>query len=351
MGCCNNSQRVLQLKELQDIVKTAIDMNNIGIITRLFIQHPFLDINDCFLSSTNLNFNPLGYSLFIAKVECFNFLYKNMGAHLDKMEELFNQQGYRGIDIICIQGTLPMLKVYLPICLSLKTDEGKSSTSKIQETINFGSCHSINLTEDFSNTPIQYACIYGNLQIIKYIYEYFYNDAPPTLFDINYQDEITGENCPLIACRLGLYKIMRFLYEECNGNFHVKNVNNENAILILAIGSKTSDSYDYYLCMKYLLETIKVDPTYMYEDVVLVIANYELLELYYRALIPFEIFPDKLQLERLNRIKAYQYENQDYSEYTDSIDIQSGFSMLSSMTNELSPVPFIDKPFDGFSSQ
>ena len=187
--------------------------------------------------------------------------------------------------------------------LSLNINGCGTSNLEFKDTINLKSSSSAALQENFVNTPIQYACIHGNINIIKYLYDYFIKAVPPYIFDINYQNEDTGENCPLITCRHGLYKVMRFLYEECSGNFYVKNRNDENAILILANASKNQDNYDYYLCMRYLLEIIKIDPTYMYEKVVLMISNYELLELYYKALVNFDIFPDTLQLERLNQIR------------------------------------------------
>ena len=303
MGCWIASRKHDEA-EMNIFIKYAIDHNNTSMLRRIFQDLPSLHIDAESLQSSNFRLNALGYSLFSGKPKCFHFLH-SLGASVLAMEEILDSQGYRGVDLICIQGSLPMLKLYLPIHLS--TAFPRTSSLQRRETLCLDSDPSMVFSETKAYTPIQYACIHQNLKIIKYLQQYFSGLGAniPALFDINYQDEVTGENCPLIACRLGVYKLVKFLFEHCNGNFHVRNKCDENALLVLAASSRKTQNLDFFVCLEYLLKVVKVDPRHKYEEVVLLINNYQLLELYCAALEGYGIVPDKEQLERRNEIKAY----------------------------------------------
>lgn len=311
MGCWKSTMRH-EDSQVKYFIKHAIDISSTSLLKKVFRDHLEIDIDSAFISCNNLKMNPLGYALFQGKTSCFLLISSSFHGQVQKMERIFYKQGYRGIDIICIQGNLPMLEVYLPLHLARSANTSRCN-SQIQDTICLESNPSLFLSETMVSTPIQYACIYSHLNIVKYLINYFEGIDPPSLFDLNYQEELFGENCPLISCRLGLYKLMKFLHEICNANFHVRNKRDENALLILAAASNKKENLDYYKCMKYLLEVVKVDPVFRYEDIVLVINDSNLLELYYSFLKPFQIYPNKKILEKKNEIKSYPYQDQDYS--------------------------------------
>lgn len=50
-------------------------------------------------------------------------------------------------------------------------------------------------------TPIQIAAERCNIAIVRFLVEYFKDSEPPPEFDVNFQSEVTGENCALIAVR------------------------------------------------------------------------------------------------------------------------------------------------------
>lgn len=346
MGCLKSTRRLMDLGDLKDLVKRAIDLNNPGALGRILKDNPSYDVDEVLISSKALRLNPLAYALFMCKIECFSELCTKLGADIQKMERLLNFQGYRSIDLICIQGTLPMLEVYLPGYLKIFS-ESTSNAFPLHETLCLDSSPCIGMPEAISNTPIQLACIHNNLNIIQYLQKFFKNKTVPSIFDVNFQDELNGENCPLIACRIGSYHIMRYLYEKCRGNFHVINKRDENAILVLAAASNKQENYDYFVCLQYLLEVIKIDPVYRHEEVVLVINNYRMLELYYKALEPYGIYPNKEMLERLNQVKVYEtweYGNLSSEDVSERKDY-SVSSAISSIKNLSASTATVDNIF------
>ena len=306
MGCLHSVPRHLNDTEVKGLIKREIELNNSDNLCSIIREYSDFNIDEVFLTSNDLKFTPLGYALFLGKVDCFKTIYTMLGGHIQNMEDVFNARGYRAIDLICIQGSVPMLEIYLPVYISLYLDYPRCDTSEIHRTLSLASKVSEDVVESFKNTPIQHACINGNIQIIKYIQSFFKKKQIPDIFCINHQDEITGENCPLITCRIGNFKMMKYLNEICEGNFHVMNKNDENALLILAIASTKTENYDYFHCFDYLLNVVKIDPVPKNDEVVLVLNEFKLLQLYFLALEPYGICPSKEKLERANQIKQYE---------------------------------------------
>ena len=93
-------------------------------------------------------------------------------------------------------------------------------------------------------------------------------------------------------------------------NFEIINKRDENALVVLAAASSRCDNYDYLVCLRYLVKVIRIDPRFRHEDVVLLLNNYKLLQIFYEALEPYGIIPDKEILENLNLIRCdYQESN------------------------------------------
>lgn len=333
MGCWKSQQKFIGKEDMNILIKRMIDQGQKSMFSDFKHKNPEIKIDDEFLFSNTLKLNPLGYALFTGKVDMFKYIYTSLEAHIAKMEDSLNKQGFRSIDILCIQGHVTMLKFYLPVYISLIMERPLFETSECDDTLCLESNPSRLVSENYEYTPIQHACISCHFGVIQYIVDYFKNKPTPYIFDINYQDEIEGKNCALLSCKLGVFKLMKYLHEHCKANFHVKNKRDENAILILSAASNKIQSYDYYICMKYLLEVIKVDPTYKYEEIVLVINNYKLLELYYKALAPYNIFPNKEQLERMNHIRVFSLTESHTSEPYDQ-DENSKNSWVSSIKHE-----------------
>lgn len=106
----------------------------------------------------------------------------------------------------------------------------------------------------------------GHLHIIREIQDYFRVAKPPMELDVNAENEKTGENCGLIACRTGHFEMVKLLHEECKVDFTKLNKRQENAVQLVIIGSNQHPERNYYQVLMYLIEEVKVDITYRYEE-------------------------------------------------------------------------------------
>jgi len=127
------------------------------------------------------------------------------------------------------------------------------------------------------------------------------------MFDVNYQDEASGENCALIACRKGDYKMVKLLNEVCKANFSVFNRRSENPILVTAASSKRKPTHDFYHLFVYLIEVVKLDLTYMHEEVILLLEDKNILRFYINKLQKQGISIDKNKIEKKNEIVRPNY--------------------------------------------
>jgi hypothetical protein len=215
-----------------------------------------------------------------------------MGASLSSMEELFIQQGKTALEILCLNGNLEVLTYYLSIYL-------KNNLTVIQQSeeesvsVDFQKSTLVETKLDHTYTPVHLACEHGNIHIIDFLFKYLRDKPSVPLLDLNFQDESSGENCALIACRKGNYPMVKFLHEVCIANFRVVNKRYENAILITAAASKKRPSHNYYDVFVYLIDVIKLDVTYMHEEVILLLED--------KTLIKF--FESKLQKKGITIMK------------------------------------------------
>lgn len=333
MGCSKSTEKPEQV-DISVQIQKLVDLNSVQSLGKLYLEPKKVpDINSIMIRFGTLNCNPLGYALTKGKLDSFKYIYTRMGGLIQTMEEIFNCQGYRSIDLLCMQGHMHMIKFYLPVYKSIFIDSPEKSQKDLQDTYSFASSASLVALPSFKYTPIQYACLYENLNLVRFFVQYFNNKPLPYLFDLDYQNELSGENCALISCKVGNYKLMKFLHEECKANFHVLNKREENALLILAAASNKVDYCDYLMCFRYLISIIKIDPRYKYEEIVILLNNYKILEILYEALEPYEIFPDKVQLEKMNTIK-YDYTETNNEDLSNLILISEKTSLLSSVKNE-----------------
>ena len=224
------------------------------------VDYALIHIKSIFLS-------PLSYSVLTGNNIAFKFLYEK-GASLVEMDK--NLLGYKlnAIDIICERNYTSLLEYYLPIYL--KSFDSRSEHSFCQDlTLNFSN-HSEQSPQSYS-TPIHKACEKGFISIIIYLHKYFKDKKfIPRLFDINYTNEKTGEPCALIACRKGNFAMVKTLFEVCSADFHIRNRFEENAIIVCACAYKLNKKGDYLSIIKYLIEKVRLDVTYMYEELLMI---------------------------------------------------------------------------------
>ena len=303
MGCCTSaktsSASFLYCKKLQDAIERS-NLKTLVEIQKLFPPEPGKPnmIDEPFITIHDLNMSPLAYALWIGKVVVFQFLHKKMGASLEAMETLFVDQGKTAIEVICSNGSLEILQYYLPYYnKSLKPVA--SVLGDISISVDFQRSTLVETKLKQTYTPAHIACEHGHVNIIHFLHA-TYKDKPavPHTLDIDFQDESSGENCALIACRKGDYKMVKFLYEVCSANFRALNKRHENAIVVTAAASKRRPTHDFYNLFVYLAEVVKLDYTYMHEEVMLLLEDRNIIKYFENKLQKKGIASQKNNVER-----------------------------------------------------
>ena len=279
MGCCESSNAdSLSASSFAEKMKTAIEsgsVNRVSMILSMFkkksivAQVPYIDME--IYSINNIKLNPLAYALFIGKLSIFKFLYEK-GASIVVMEELLEGGNLRAINIICYKGHKDLLEFYLPIYLKEYNSlpmSNKSFTIDLKDTAT---------TKNEYDYAIHSACRAGMIHIVLFLYKYF-KDKPycPREFDIYYCDEYYGEDAGLIACRVGCFALVKMLHEVCGVDFKNLNKNKESAIMICISGYKACPSFGFIECVSYLVEVVKVDLSYNYEETLYLAEGQEMI--------------------------------------------------------------------------
>ena len=241
--------------------------------------------------------NALAYALFLGRSLVFQSLHK-VGCSLSLMEILLQNQGVTAIVLICCKGYSDILSYYLPLFTeNHNSDKPQDKTY----TIDFGFTMEIKPPTVIknTNTAIQMAVQYNHISIITTAYEY-YKDAANTPFelDLEYQDETSGENCALIACRYGSYPMVKFLHQKCGANFMIRNKVGENAIQIATAGSRLHPHLQYLQIIVYLVDIVGVDVKYNHEETLLLAEDKEIISYLEKKLRLNGVEAKKIEIEK-----------------------------------------------------
>lgn len=269
MGCCQDSKaRALNTNVFCEKLKEAIDSGSTKRLNMLMDilnkkkkkESPFIDKE--IVSIGQYSLNPLSYCALLGNYRMFKHLL-DKGASLKEMEDQLERQSLRAINMICFKGHLNLLKIYLPLYLK----SSRASFCSVRSyTIDFSDQSNL----PFYDLAIHSACRAGMFHIVSYLYQYF-KALPlvPKEFDIHAVDEGFGEDAGLIACRIGSFPLLKYLHENCGVTFSKLNRNKENAIMICVCGDKKAPNFSYLECLSYLIEIVKLDISYMYEEVLI----------------------------------------------------------------------------------
>jgi Ankyrin repeats (many copies) len=265
MGNCNKesySPVTDEKKIFESII--AGQQRRLGHIVRFYKSTSGIDSLDKIQTKyKKLTTNALGLCILVGNLEAFKLLIEN-DCKINSMEKIFENSRFNPMEYLCRKGDLDFIRVYLPYSIeSLKHKFSISANS-----------YSIALSKSFifihKVLPIHSACAYGNLNVVQYLYEHFKDDSSvPREYDINAVEENTGENCAMIACRRGHYDLVKYLYKTCDANFHLINDSKENAIIVTIAGMNKNFDYSFINILCYLVEEVKVDVKYKYEEALL----------------------------------------------------------------------------------
>lgn len=204
----------------------------------------------------NVTTNPLGYSLLLNKAEVFSKLI-SAGCSPGAMEKLFQLSQFNSIEYLVQKNYLEVLKVYFPMYQTLEVP-----TNASVERYSIG----LSLSFKVKCIPIHIAAIKGFLGVVSFFYEFFQGKSVPFEYDIESLEENTGENSALLACRYGHFELVKYLHCKAGANFNLVNFFKENALIVTMAAMNKDPDYKFVNIFRYLLEIVKVDPCYMYEE-------------------------------------------------------------------------------------
>ena len=212
------------------------------------------------------------------------------------MEDNLKKKNLSAMKLICERGYLSLLKEYLPYYISHKKNE--SSYIQANFTLDLSKSYD-NYDTSFTYSAAHLACDLEYVGILYHIHEFFQYRKVPLELDLHHIDQVTGENCALIAARTGNLALIKVLHEKIKADFHIKNKKKQGALHILAEASLLNLSKFYLPCVIYLVETVNVEVDYFYENLLLNLQDKQIIEYIENKLKEKGIVVTKAELEKL----------------------------------------------------
>ena len=299
MGCqaCQSTHKP-ELMILNELL-TAIQSGNIKSLAHCISvmqsqskQSKSILINKAFIPIKSFTLNFLAYCIVIGSLKCFKYFFKHCGASIALMNSNFSLYNLDPIHILCEKNHLALLEYYLPLYLQSRAISSVSSIA----TINFEKVSELKDPKT-TFTAIQVACLFGNLSIVDFLYNYNLKLPDPVL-NIHDFNEETGENCALISIRSGSLVMVKGLNEKYKANFKVCNKFGENAIVICALySSKYKEDSSFEEIFVYLIEEVGIDPCQDYEEILMLLEKNQMVEYFEANLISKGIYVKKREID------------------------------------------------------
>ena len=297
MGCCNNKQTDAPFKPSLLSPDHTFRTTSVNLDPGEFMQSSS-SINDVIFTIDQIELNALAFALIVGNTANFANLIENMKASVSAMESLLEKQGLNGLDIIIEKGYLALLQYYFPIYKS--TFPSKFVSIKDSETL-----PSLKLIRHNRRLPIHLAVERGYIETLQYLSQCFQGTYLPDKYNLHLIDEHSGENAALIACRKCKVDIIKYLFENCKADFNVKSKRCENAFHLAAFGSKDKPA-DGLEVFRFLIEVVKVDFKFQFEETLLILENEEIVQYFERKLKDEGIDCTKDEVERKYCVMSYE---------------------------------------------
>lgn len=282
---CKASYVVPNLDQLKVQLRQAIEQSKYKVLDHIrraylestefnfSIEDPILMIQGVKL--TQVQINALAYATRLGNVQMFKYLHEQCGASLKGVRAVYAQVIKTPMDIVCEHGFFELLKYYLPKYLEdtepLDSFKSQDEFSQLIQSRDF----TLPPSSIASSTQlaVHRACEKRHMDIIRYLAEYFEGKKPPLEFDLTAEDEGSGENSALIACRIGDLELLRYLFYEIGVDVHKFNKRKESALQIAAAASKKVEGSRHYEVIRFLVEEACVDITYNHEETLMMVAD------------------------------------------------------------------------------
>lgn len=272
---------------------------------------PAFSFDDTIVVIHGVELNPLALCIRVGHLSIARYLIEVAHCNVRLVYALYKAIGKTPTHILCEYGHLQLLTYFLPIHLDHLANQAASHSSlpdDYEELSVFqeGKQYRPNpISAIFTNTqtPIQRACEFSHLDIVKFVWRYMKDRPVCHDFDIHAIDERSGENCALIAARMGDLPMMEFLFSECGADFTVKTKRKESALQLAVLSKKQHSADKDFECVKFLLEKVKLDVEYEYEETLLLCDNSMVQEYIEDVLHANGVSTCKEMIEEANSIK------------------------------------------------
>lgn len=285
MGCKNSKLQEKQVKDLQNIIVTAIDHDDYSMLRKFIdkgidcklniIDQPFIAISSSLIT-------PLTYALLKGSSQCYKILWNHYNASHKQMEKELIGLNKDLLTYICQNGYIDILKVVLSNDYLAKLSENNEKT----ENLGF-----FRLSNSMS--PIHVGILYGHLHIVSLLASYSETNEN-FFFNIYYIDPVTQENSAFMSVRSCSFPMIKLLHETYNVDFTLINSKNQTVYQVLAEISRVNFSYNQLECLMYLAEVIKLDVEVNYQEVINTLENRSMLKYYQQKLLQKGITAKKI---------------------------------------------------------
>lgn len=318
MGACGCTGKadLITRETLQKGVASCIEAGNLDGLTELyeiFLKQspasyalPILTVDDPVITIQGVELNALAYAFRCGRTEIAEFLIEKAGASLSRLRAYYQVIGKTPLHILCEYGHVELLLYYLPLYQNhtQQIEPSPSCHESYEELSIFTDNPRRVAPADYAYllSPVQKACEKGHIEIVRALKIYADKNAVFPEIDLHARDEKTGENCALVACRAGSLVVIRFLFEKCHADFSLLSKRKESAIQLVLLSAKKHKSSRYFECLQYLVEKVKVDLLYEYEETLLLIDDADIAEYLENKLHSLGVQLTKANVEEANAI-------------------------------------------------
>lgn len=307
MGCCS-SQTNYPSEELN---KRLLDCFISGSPKRLEFyisvkqknKEEKFDINQFTIQNNKgQSLNLLSLSFLYGRLDFIKLIVEVYHGSFAEMEKCLGKFGYSALRVICENNYLEVFEFYAEAYLACKDIQRVESYCMAKDTVCLGTNDNaqkfLSKHPEGRFSPVQYACIFGNISIIKAVCSFAGTlNIVPLEFDVNYIEKGYGLNCALIACFQVNYNMIKFLYNCCKSDFGLLSYNKESNLQLLLSGATDNSSQDLYNCFTYLIEKIKANVIYNYEALLTACEIFKLTDYYMQKLIELGVNVNKSEIE------------------------------------------------------
>lgn len=282
-----------ELGELMDLIQNCV-LAGPRDCERLKLDEPIMFKHT--VTTTKVPMSALTYALVLGKRKCFQYLYEEAGASLAVMHDQISYLRKKPVDIVIDDCNFDFLDFYLPIHLLYHSEQSLISNTETEDfSISNSSLKPKSRPKHLvtMQSSIHRVVDKGNFKALKYLLDYFDGRKVPDVFNVHSIEEVSGENCALVAVRSGDLEMLRFLHKHCNADFNIRNKRRESAIQVAAAASKKKPKVEFLLIMRFLVEEVGVDLAYNYEETLLLCENNNIIAYLEEKLEALGIFVKK----------------------------------------------------------